>query len=456
MAGSPPSSRSGSADLRAVIVRGAGASFCSGADLKLLETLDVDAARGFMLDAARSFRRLSQLPVPIIAAIHGYCMGGGFELMLHCDVVVAQQDAVFGLPEVSLGLITTAGAMARLQDAVGSTRARDILLTGRRLSAGEAHRIGLLAYVDGDLDRALSDIVSSLPRAPRSVALAKRLLADLEAQRHASSWVAEVEGFEKLLRHGSQVMSQEDGESRVAMVTGASRGIGRAIAVALADLGATIAVHYASDEDAAQQTRRLALDKGATAVSLWRADLRDGAAAAKVVGDVISEHGRLDILVNNAGIQRSAMAHKMSDGDWHDVLALNLSAAFFTSRAALVSMRAARSGHIVNIASASSFVGQVGAASYVASKHGLIGLTKALAAESVSRGIQVNAVAPGLTATDLTSGLSEPQLEGLLAIVPMKRLAAPEEVAAMVKWVVTGATYSTGNVFHVTGGTTMG
>jgi NAD(P)-dependent dehydrogenase (short-subunit alcohol dehydrogenase family) len=145
----------------------------------------------------------------------------------------------------------------------------------------------------------------------------------------------------------------------------------------------------------------------------------------------------------------------MSDADWHDVMNTNLSAVFYLCRAVLVSMLEARAGHIVNVASASSFMGQRGAASYVASKHGLIGLTRALAIETAPSGILVNAVAPGLTDTDMVRNLTPEQREGLLKMVPLRRIAAPEEVAAMVSFVITRAGYSTGNVFHVSGGVVM-
>lgn len=245
-------------------------------------------------------------------------------------------------------------------------------------------------------------------------------------------------------------------EGRVALVTGASRGIGRAIALHLAELGANVTLNYRDRDEEAREaleaTQRRAVGGEA---SLARADISDRDQAARLVEGVLDRHHRLDILINNAGIQRSALVHKMSDADWHDVLDINLNAVFYLCRAALPSMLAAGRGHIVNISSASGFMGQRGAASYVASKHALTGLTRALAVETASRGLQVNIVAPGVTETDLLGGLDERQRERLLQMVPMGRIAGPEEVASMVGWVVTKATYSTGNVFHASGGVIM-
>ncbi len=243
-----------------------------------------------------------------------------------------------------------------------------------------------------------------------------------------------------------------DGE--VALVTGASRGIGRAIAVALGRLGARVVVNFVRDEARALETVRLVAEAGGAAEPA-RADVARPAEARALVEGALARHRRLDVLVNNAAIQRAALLHKMSDADWHDVLDLNLSSVFHLCRAALPAMLEARRGCIVNIASASSFVAQRGAASYVASKHGLIGLTKALALETASKGIRVNCVAPGLTDTDLVRDLTDAQRAALLGMVPLGRMGAPDEVAAMVAFVVAEARYSTGNVFHVGGGVAM-
>ena len=243
---------------------------------------------------------------------------------------------------------------------------------------------------------------------------------------------------------------------QVALVTGASRGIGRAIAVRLGALGARVHLNYRSDEDAAELAATAVRAAGGVDPELQRADVGNPAEATDLVHRVLDQAGHLDIVVNNAGIQRSGMAHRMSEADWHDVIAVNLSAAFFVSRAALPGMRKAGSGCIVNVASASSFVAQAGAASYVASKHGLIGLTKALAIENAAKGVRVHAVAPGLIDTDMVRNLTEEQLAGLQARIPVGRLGAPDEVASAVAWLLTDGTYTTGNTLHLSGGVVLG
>jgi NAD(P)-dependent dehydrogenase (short-subunit alcohol dehydrogenase family) len=240
-------------------------------------------------------------------------------------------------------------------------------------------------------------------------------------------------------------------DGQVALVTGASRGIGSAVAVALGRLGAHVVVHY---KEEAARAREVA--SRIARAEIAQADLARPVEARRLIEDALARHHRLDVLVNNAAIQRSALLHKMSDADWDEVIATNLSSVFHLCRAALPSMLEARRGCIVNVASASAFMAQRGAAGYVASKHGLVGLTKALALETAARGVRVNCVAPGLTDTDLVRNLTDAQRASLLALVPLGRLGTPEEVAAAVAHVVTDATYSTGNVFHVGGGVVMG
>jgi NAD(P)-dependent dehydrogenase (short-subunit alcohol dehydrogenase family) len=249
-------------------------------------------------------------------------------------------------------------------------------------------------------------------------------------------------------------MTSLDGQ--VALVTGASRGIGRAIAVELARRGARLFLGCQRRSPAAEAAIDEVATIGASAPTLLEGDLADPKLAARLVDNTVEQAGRIDILVNNAAIQRSAMAHKMADEDWLEVMAVNLNAAFFTSRAALGVMRAQKTGHIVNVASASSFVAQPGACSYVASKHAIIGLTKALAVESARDGVLVNAIAPGLTETDMTASLSDDQRKRLLRLVPLGRMAKPIEHARLVAWLVTEGGYCTGNVFHSSGGVTMG
>ncbi len=245
-------------------------------------------------------------------------------------------------------------------------------------------------------------------------------------------------------------------EGKVTLITGASRGIGRAIALELGRRGAVLALNYRQRDEAARASAEEAARAGASEVHLLRADTADPKAVDRMVSQVLDLHGHIDFVVNNAGIQRSGLAHELCDRDWQDVLDVNLSGVFYVCRAVLPSMRAAQAGHIVNIASVSSFVAQPGAVSYVASKHALIGLTKALARENAPRNVKVNAVAPGLTETDMVRDLNEKQRQALLSLVPLRRMAKPAEVAQVVAWVLSEASYSTGNVFHVSGGASMG
>ncbi|WP_052555765.1 SDR family NAD(P)-dependent oxidoreductase [Enhygromyxa salina] len=242
---------------------------------------------------------------------------------------------------------------------------------------------------------------------------------------------------------------------QVALVSGGSRGIGAAICRVLAARGAKLAVNYRSSEAAAMKVCSDIKADGGVAHP-FVGDVGDPAQVAQLVAAVTNTWGPVNILVHNAGLQHSAMAHRMSDEQWRASLAVNLDAAFYLARAVLPAMRAAEAGVVVFIASASGSIAQAGAAGYVAAKHGLIGLTKALALESAAKGIRVNAVSPGLTDTDMVADLSPDQRAGLLRMIPLRRIASPEEVAATVDWVVRGATYTTGNVFHVGGGVAMG
>ncbi len=186
--------------LAGVVLRGAGPSFCSGADLRLLERLDHRAARRFMQDVTWSLRSLERLPIPTLAAVHGYCMGGGFEFALHCDSIIAADTANFGLPEVHHGLTTTAGAVARLAKAIGQRRAADWLLSGRGVDASTAHAAGLVSELvpAHELDAAIDRWAARVRELPRTgVRATKRLLAGLSAS--GDSWIPELESFEQLL-----------------------------------------------------------------------------------------------------------------------------------------------------------------------------------------------------------------------------------------------------------------
>ena len=247
-------------------------------------------------------------------------------------------------------------------------------------------------------------------------------------------------------------MAERRLEGRVALVTGASRGIGRAVALRLAAEGAAVAIAYGASEAAAREVAEAAARHG-VATALLDADLGDAAAATGLVARAAEALGRVDVLVNNAGVTRDQLAVRMSDRDWSDVLAVDLTAAFMLCRSALRGMLRARWGRIVNVSSVAGVVGNPGQANYSAAKAGLIGLTKALAKEVGGRGITVNAVAPGFVETDMTAGLPADLIERALTVVPAGRLGTAEEVAAAVAFLAAPeAAYVNGHVLHVDGG----
>jgi 3-oxoacyl-[acyl-carrier protein] reductase len=246
-------------------------------------------------------------------------------------------------------------------------------------------------------------------------------------------------------------MNSQPLSGKVALVTGASRGIGRATALALADAGAAVAVGFGANGNAADEVAAIIRESGGRATTLG-ADLADAAAAAGLVERTVAELGSIDIVVNNAGITRDNLAVRISDSDWDEVLAVDLSAAFRICRAALRPMLRNREGRIINIASVAGVVGNPGQANYSAAKAGLIGLTKALCREVGSRGITVNAVAPGFIDTDMTRALGD-VLDSAIGAVPLRRLGSAEEVAAAVRFLaLPEAAYITGHVLHVDGG----
>lgn len=242
-------------------------------------------------------------------------------------------------------------------------------------------------------------------------------------------------------------------EIHVALVTGATRGIGRAIAVALASAGMRVIGTATSDAGAVAITEALAAWPGCSGLRL---DVTDGPAVDAAVAALVKAHGGLHVLVNNAGITRDMLAVRLKDEDWDAVLDTNLKAVFRTSRAVMRPMMKQRYGRIINITSVVGVSGNAGQANYAAAKAGVAGMTRALARELGSRHVTVNCVAPGFIATDMTAGLPEAAKAALLASIPLGRLGSPEEVAHAVAFLASPqAAYITGTELHVNGGMYM-
>jgi NAD(P)-dependent dehydrogenase (short-subunit alcohol dehydrogenase family) len=263
----------------------------------------------------------------------------------------------------------------------------------------------------------------------------------------------------------------EDGviAHRVALVTGGTRGIGAAVSQALAREGASVAAGYWHNQEAAEKmAASMRGDHPQQKFTIHEGNIGVADDCRRVVREVIDQHGRLDILVNNAGITIDKVAAKMSDDDWHKVLDVNLSGAFFIAQAALEHMMERGTGRIINVSSVIGETGNIGQANYAASKSGLFGLTKSLAREAIfhlgragrsageGAGVTVNAVTPGYVATEMVSSMPEKALDRVRSQIPMGRLGEPWEVARVVTFLAADdSAYITGQLWAVNGGMDM-
>jgi 3-oxoacyl-[acyl-carrier protein] reductase len=243
-------------------------------------------------------------------------------------------------------------------------------------------------------------------------------------------------------------------EGQVAVVTGASRGIGRAIALTLATEGAKVVVNYAQSSTAAEDIVTTITAAGGEALAL-PADVSQADQVDALMSGTLEAFGRIDILVNNAGITRDTLLLRMKLEDWQAVIDLNLTGVFLCTKAVAKGMLKQRSGRIINIASVAGQMGNPGQANYSAAKAGVIGFTKTVAKELASRGVTVNAVAPGFIKTDMTGDL--PNTEDILKFIPLGRFGQPDDIAGMVRFLAAdpAAAYITGQVFNVDGGMVM-
>ena len=242
-------------------------------------------------------------------------------------------------------------------------------------------------------------------------------------------------------------------DGQIALVTGASRGIGRAVALALAAEGAEVVVNYASSPEAAEAVVAEIQAKGGSAYAL-KADVSDEASVDDLIKTVLKRSERIDVLVNNAGITRDGLLMRMKTEDWQAVINLNLTGVFLCTRAVARPMLKQRSGRIINITSVVGLMGNAGQANYAAAKAGVVGLTRSSAKEMASRGITVNAVAPGFIATDMTKDL---EADAILSAIPLGRFGSPDQVAGAVRFLAAdpAAAYITGQVLQVDGGMVM-
>ena len=241
-------------------------------------------------------------------------------------------------------------------------------------------------------------------------------------------------------------------KNKIALITGAGRGIGRAIAIALAKEGAEVVINYNGSEERAKEVKQTIEENGGKA-SIYKCNVSDFTACEAMIKDIVKEYGHLDILVNNAGITKDGLIMKMKEEDFDSVLNVNLKGTFNTIRHSARQMLKQRSGKIINISSVSGILGNVGQANYAASKAGVIGLTKTMARELGSRGITVNAIAPGFVDTEMTEVLSEEIRENACKQIILGRFGKPEDIANTAVFLASDkADYNTGQVISVDGG----
>jgi 3-oxoacyl-[acyl-carrier protein] reductase len=242
---------------------------------------------------------------------------------------------------------------------------------------------------------------------------------------------------------------------RVALVTGAGRGIGRAIAATLAGAGAQVVVNYQQNATAAEETVAAITAAGGTAQAV-QADVSQGVEVERLFKTTLETYGQLDILVNNAGTTRDMLLLRMKEEDFDAILQTNLRSVYLCTRAALRPMSKRRGGRIINISSVVGLMGNAGQANYAASKAGIIGFTKSTAREMASRGITVNAVAPGFIETELTNVMSDEIRKNLLGTIPLGRFGQSQEVAGLVCFLASdAAAYITGQTLTIDGGMVM-
>lgn len=244
-------------------------------------------------------------------------------------------------------------------------------------------------------------------------------------------------------------------KDRVALVTGASRGIGRAAALRLAKEGAVVIVNYNGNKEKAEETVAMIEEAGGRAQA-YGCDVADGEAVSVMVKDIAEEFGHIDILVNNAGITRDGLMLRMSDEDFDKVIATNLTGAFHCLKHVSKYMIKQKYGKIINMSSVTALVGNAGQVNYAAAKAGIIGMTRSAARELASRKINVNAIAPGYIATDMTAVLSDNVKEKITAAIPLGRMGSVEDIAEAVLFLASdSSSYITGQVISVDGGMNM-